>query len=113
MLLARALASKPDLLVLDEPTFGMDVASEATTLDFLQQLNRRDGITILIVTHLLPIVLNLASSIMLMGTTGVLQGPVDEVLQEDRLTALYGVPVRLGRVAGQRTLVVERGTDHA
>ncbi|MDH4063858.1 MAG: ATP-binding cassette domain-containing protein, partial [Acidobacteriota bacterium] len=113
VLLARALASKPDLLVLDEPTFGMDVASEATTLDFLQQLNRRDGITILIVTHLLPIVLNLASSIMLMGTTGVLQGPVDEVLQEDRLTALYGVPVRLGRVAGQRTLVVERGTDHA
>ena len=35
-------------------------------------------------------------------------GTVDEVLQEDRLRALYGVPVRLGSVAGQRTLVVEQ-----
>jgi ABC-type Mn2+/Zn2+ transport system ATPase subunit len=108
VLLARALATDPDLLVLDEPTVGMDVASEAAIIDFLRDLNRRRRVTILIVTHLLPIVLNLASAIMLMSSHDVLQGPVDDVLQEDRLTALYGVPVRLGFVAGQRTLVVER-----
>ena len=109
VLLARALATEPDVLVLDEPTVGMDLASEEGMIDFLRDLNRRRSVTILIVTHLLPIVLNLATSIMLMGPHGVLQGPVDEVLREDRLTALYGVPVRLGLVAGQRTLVVERG----
>jgi ABC-type Mn2+/Zn2+ transport system ATPase subunit len=110
VLLARALATGPDLLVLDEPTAGMDVASEAAILDFLRDLNRRRRVTILIVTHSLPIVLNLASDVMLMSPRGILQGAVDEVLKEDRLTALYGVPVRLGLVAGQRTLVVERGT---
>jgi len=109
VLLARALATDPDLIVLDEPTVGMDVASEATIIEFLRDLNRRRRVTILIVTHLLPIVLNFASTIMLMGSRGILQGAVDDVLQEDRLTALYGVPVRLGVVAGQRTLVVERG----
>jgi len=108
VLLARALATDPDLLVLDEPTVGMDVASETAIIDFIRDLNRRRRVTILIVTHLLPIVLNLANSIMLMGSHTILQGSVDEVLQEDRLTALYGVPVRLGLVAGQRTLVVER-----
>ena len=108
VLLARALATDPDLLVLDEPTMGMDVASESAIIDFLRDLNRRRRVTIMIVTHLLPIVLNLANSIMLMGANAILQGAVDDVLQEDRLTALYGVPVRLGLVAGQRTLVVER-----
>jgi len=106
VLLARALAADPDVLVLDEPTTGMDVASEANVIDFLRDLNRTHGVTILIVTHLLPFVLNLATSIMLVGNGGVLHGPVDEVLKEDRLTALYNVPVHLGRVAGQRTLVV-------
>jgi ABC-type Mn2+/Zn2+ transport system ATPase subunit len=108
VLLARALATDPDLLVLDEPTFGMDVASEAAIVDFLRDLNRDRRVTILIVTHLLPIVLNLATSILLMGADAILQGPVNDVLQEDRLTALYGVPVRLGTVAGQRTVIIER-----
>jgi ABC-type cobalamin transport system ATPase subunit len=44
-----------------------------------------------------------------MSAGAILQGSVDDVLREDRLTDLYGVPVRLGTVAGQRTLVVERG----
>jgi ABC-type Mn2+/Zn2+ transport system ATPase subunit len=109
VLLARALATDPDVLVLDEPTVGMDVAGEAAIIDFLRDLNGRRRVTILIVTHLLPIVLNLANTIMLMNADAVLHGPVDDVLQESRLTALYRVPVRLGVVAGQRTLVVERG----
>jgi ABC-type Mn2+/Zn2+ transport system ATPase subunit len=108
VLLARGLAADPSVLVLDEPTTGMDVASESATIDFLRDLNRRHGLTILIVTHLLPVVLNLASSIMLMSSDSILQGAVDDVLQEDRLTALYGVPVRLGVVAGQRTVAVQR-----
>ena len=109
VLLARALAADPDLLVLDEPTVGMDVGGETAIIDFLRELNRQRRVTILLVTHLLPIVLNLASSILLMSAGTVLQGSVEEVLREDRLQALYGVPVRLGLVAGQRTLVVERG----
>jgi ABC-type Mn2+/Zn2+ transport system ATPase subunit len=109
VLLARALATNPDVLVLDEPTVGMDVAGEAAIIDFLRDLNRQRHVTILIITHLLPIVLNLASTIMLMNVGAILQGSVDDVLQEDRLTRLYGVPVRIGAVAGQRTLVVERG----
>ena len=68
ILLARALAAdRTDMLVLDEPTAGMDAASEAAILEFLRDLNRTQGVTMLIVTHMLPIVLNLATSIMLLG----------------------------------------------
>jgi ABC-type Mn2+/Zn2+ transport system ATPase subunit len=111
VLLARALATDPDVLVLDEPTAGMDVASEAVTMDFLRELNRTRHVTVLIVTHLLPLVLNLATSMMLVGSQAILHGASDDVLQEDRLTALYGVPVHLGVVAGKRTLVVNRSNQ--
>jgi ABC-type Mn2+/Zn2+ transport system ATPase subunit len=112
VLLARALAGEPDVLVLDEPTAGMDIASENAMIEFLRDLNQRRRVTIVIVTHLLPIVLNLASSIMLMGEHAILQGAIDDVLREDRLTALYRVPVHLGAVAGRRTLVVGQGGRH-
>jgi manganese/zinc/iron transport system ATP- binding protein len=108
VLLAKALAAEPDLLVLDEPTAGMDVAGEAALIDFLRELNRQQGVTILIVTHLLSLVLNFAASILLMSSRSIVHGPIEDVLREDRLSALYGVPIRLGRVAGQRILAVDR-----
>lgn len=111
VLLARALAADPDLLVLDEPTAGMDVAGEAGIIDFLRDLNRTQGVTILIVTHLLSLVLNFATSILLMGAGTILHGPIEDVLREDRLSELYGVSIRIGRVGGQHMLVVDRPVD--
>jgi ABC-type Mn2+/Zn2+ transport system ATPase subunit len=106
--LARALAAEPDVLVLDEPTAGMDLAGEAAIVDFLRELHRSHGVTILVVTHMLSLVLNLATTIMLMDAGTVVHGAVDTVVREDRLRALYGVPVHVARVAGQRVLVVGR-----
>jgi ABC-type Mn2+/Zn2+ transport system ATPase subunit len=108
VILARALAADPDVLVLDEPTAGMDIASEAAILDFLRDLNRSQGVTILVVTHTLSLVLNLATTMMLMDAGTILHGPVNDIVREDRLSALYGVPVHLNQVAGQRVLVVGR-----
>jgi ABC-type cobalamin/Fe3+-siderophores transport system ATPase subunit len=79
-----------------------------TLIAFLQELNRNQKLTIVIVTHLLPVVLNLADSVMLLGTHSILHGPLDEVLQEEFLTDLYKVPVHIGTIAGKRTLVVGR-----
>ena len=112
VLLARAIAAGSEMLVLDEPTAGMDVASEAAMIAFFQELNRDQKLTIVIVTHLLPVVLNLATSVMLLGTRSILQGPLDQVLQEEFLTELYGVPVHIGTISGKRTLVVGRPGAH-
>jgi ABC-type Mn2+/Zn2+ transport system ATPase subunit len=112
VLLARALAAEPDLLVLDEPTNGMDLASECSLVDLLVDLNRRRGLTVLFVTHLLPIVLNAATTILLLEAGRVLYGPADTVLREDTLSALYGIPVAVATVAGRRTLVAPR-REHA
>ncbi|MEW6337956.1 MAG: metal ABC transporter ATP-binding protein [Acidobacteriota bacterium] len=106
VLIARALASEPGLLVLDEPTNGMDLASEHAIVELLTELNRNAGLTILLVTHLLPIVLNAASTILLIEDGRVLYGDAEDVLQEEKLSQLYRTPVRLATVGGRRTLVV-------
>ncbi|MFI0408677.1 ATP-binding cassette domain-containing protein [Actinomadura sp. 3N508] len=49
--LAAALLHDPELLVLDEPTIGLDVVSKATVRDFLERINAERGTTILLTTH--------------------------------------------------------------
>jgi zinc transport system ATP-binding protein len=105
-MLARALAVEPDVLVLDEPTAGMDIASEAAMLGFLHDLRTSDSVTILVVTHVLAVVLNLATHMMLLDRGTFLNGRIDDVVRVDRLEALYGVPVHVGAVDGQRVVVV-------
>jgi zinc transport system ATP-binding protein len=49
--IARALSSQPELLILDEPTVGVDIAGQKEFYDFLEKLNKEKNITLVIVTH--------------------------------------------------------------
>ncbi|MCM2677824.1 metal ABC transporter ATP-binding protein [Alkalicoccobacillus plakortidis] len=49
--IARALVSEPELLILDEPTVGVDVASVKTFYELLKNLNEQKGLTLLLITH--------------------------------------------------------------
>jgi ABC-type Mn2+/Zn2+ transport system ATPase subunit len=106
VLVARALAGDPDLLVLDEPTMAMDLAHEHAFMDILRQLTRARGLTIVLVTHLLPMLMNLATTMLLLRADAIVVGPTHEVLTEEILATLYGVSVRVVTIGGQRALVV-------
>jgi len=100
MLIARALVADPDVLVLDEPTTGMDLPGEADILDFLSRLHREDGKTLLMIGHHISSVIRVVDHLCLINKDADLfeAGPIEDMLDERRLTACYG---RLIAVSGE------------
>jgi ABC-type Mn2+/Zn2+ transport system ATPase subunit len=90
VLLARALARRPALLYLDEPTNGLDPASEERFLEELDRL-RADGMSLVFVTHVVPLAARHATHVALFHDGRVEAGTRETLFTEERLTATYGL----------------------
>jgi ABC-type Mn2+/Zn2+ transport system ATPase subunit len=93
VLIARALVTRPDILVLDEPTAGVDAAATHTVLEFISRIHREKEITVLLVTHDLPIVREHAQHVIWLHQGRVLHGPVAEMLMPERLASIFEMEV--------------------
>ncbi len=91
-LVARALVRRPKLLVLDEPTEGVDVGSEEVFLETLADLRRDEGLTLLFVTHKLGTAARHATHVALFQDGRVRTGVREAVLDPDALEDAFGVP---------------------
>jgi putative phosphonate transport system ATP-binding protein len=81
--LAKAIALEPALLLLDEPTTGLDVSVQALVLDTLKRLQQERKITMVIVSHDLGVIRTLADRVMVMkGGRVVEAGLADQVFQD-------------------------------
>lgn len=81
--LAKAIALEPALLLLDEPTTGLDVSVQALVLDTLKRLQRDRKITMVLVSHDLGVIRTMADRVMVMRHGEVVeQGLADQVFQD-------------------------------
>lgn len=103
-LIARALAAEPELLVLDEPTNGMDPAAELATMDLLRALHGGGKLAIVMVSHRLENVANYARTLAFVDKDkGLFRvGALDEMLRPEALGALYGRAVAVRQENGRR-----------
>ena len=92
-LVARALIRDPLLLIVDEPTAGLDLAASASLLDAITSLSRDKGITIVFVTHDLSIAAKQATHAALFRGGKLTAGPLKEVFTPANLSRTFGVPV--------------------
>ncbi len=86
--LARALVSKPDLLVLDEPTAGLDIKTAEIILVLLAELNRQ-GVTLLITTHDLNAAAAHLPWVICLNRQVIAQGSPEDIFTEEILNATY------------------------
>src|SRR3954464_4827371 len=100
VMIAMALACNPKLLIADEPTTALDVTIQAQILDLMRDLKRRVGAAIILITHDLGVVAEIAERVMVMyAGRKVEEAPVAELFRSPRhpyTQGLLGAVPRLG-----------------
>ena len=111
-LIARGLATEPDILILDEPTDGMDLSGESGMMDLIAGLHQDSGLTILMITHILNLVANFAERLILIhGEQDLFEtGKVTELMDNQRLKDIYKRDVDVQTLNGQKFIFVHSHT---
>src|SRR5207244_7329245 len=111
VLIARAIAAEPELLVLDEPTSAMDPAAERVLLDLVARLKSAHNLSVVLVTHQLTAIPGFATEVALIDRECSLfeVGPAEQMIDPVKLGRLYGREVRVAKVGDATAIVIGNG----
>ncbi|WP_238368556.1 ABC transporter ATP-binding protein [Mesobacterium pallidum] len=118
VMIAMALACRPQLLIADEPTTALDVSTQANILDLIRELQDETGMAVMFITHDLGVVAEIAHDVAVMYLGQVVErGTVDDIFydpQHPYTQALLGSIPRLGarREDGKRLRAVHGMVPH-
>jgi oligopeptide/dipeptide ABC transporter ATP-binding protein len=108
-----ALALEPAILIADEPSTALDVTIQAQILELIQDLNQERGLSVILITHDLGVVAEVADRVMVMYAGQIVeQGTLDEIFYDPQHPYTWGLlgsiarldqerPERLAQIAGQ------------
>ncbi len=88
--IARALAGEPDILILDEPTVGVDIGAQKIFYEFLATLNRDHNLTIIFVSHDVDAISKEVKTVLCLNHNLVCHGFPGDMVSEQVLGQLYG-----------------------
>ncbi len=107
VLLARALASNPDVLVMDEPTSAMDVNAEREVLRIIRHVVDDSGALVIMISHHLPVIAEFATHGLLLDRVHsyVIAGPLAEVSETPECRHLFGSALDTHRHTGGHSAI--------
>lgn len=95
VMIARALASNPEVLILDEPNTGVDVASQQRFYELLRELNKKDGLTIMFITHDIGVIADDIARLFSINQKAVICNNPKQALSCEEMSELYGIDAHL------------------
>lgn len=100
VIIARALAQTPQVLLMDEPTLHLDISTQFEVLDLVYRLVKEDGLTVVLVSHDLPMVVRYCDRIIMIHDHKVLCcGTPEEALTPANMRLVFKVDAELGKDA--------------
>lgn len=111
VLLAHALVSEPDVLLLDEPLASLDPASAGEIVALLDRVRNESNIAVVLTAHDLNLLLPVTNRIVYVARGRAVSGTPEQVVRSDVLSELYGRPIRVLHADG-RVMVIADGDDH-
>jgi zinc/manganese transport system ATP-binding protein len=109
IMLAQALLGQPKLLMLDEPLAGLDPKNQALLIERIAEVQRVMKATVLFVAHDMNPLLHVMSRVLYLAGGGGLLGEVDEVVNAESLTRLYGFPIDVVRTEKRVFILSKEG----
>jgi peptide/nickel transport system ATP-binding protein len=104
VMIAMALACRPKLLICDEPTTALDVTIQAQILELMRTLREETGTAIILITHDLGVVAELADDILVMyGGKGIEYGSAREIFERPEHPYTWGLLGSMPRLDRTRT----------
>ena len=105
VVIARALAQEPDLLLMDEPTSSLDLKNQLEVLKLIRQITRDRGITAVVTMHDLNLAMRFADSYVLLKDKTIFMAGGPEVMTPENIEAVYTVPVAISSQNGYRFVI--------
>lgn len=93
--IARALLHQPELLILDEPTVGIDSKSQREFYNLLRKLNQEKALTLILVSHEIDVIAKEVNSVACINKSLIYHGQPQKLMEHDLIEKLYGKHQRL------------------
>jgi len=106
--IARALAQRPKVLLLDEPTTGLDITAQHNVIELVQHLHDELKLTVLLITHDINMIRSRVDRLVLLKTRLYAEGSPADVLKPDILRQVYGKDL----VITEKDLVIVEDYHH-
>jgi ABC-type Mn2+/Zn2+ transport system ATPase subunit len=106
--IARALAQQPKVLLLDEPTTGLDITAQHNVIELVQHLHDELKLTVLLITHDINMIRSRVDRLVLLKTRLYAEGSPADVLKPDILRQVYGKDL----VITEKDLVIVEDYHH-